>query len=146
MRSSLQWMFGGSIAVCVGGACYSLVDDAIFATVTGLVWGVSLALAVHADQTRSLSTTRAGWRSRRWIGLGTSGITLAGLLGVSPTLPISAELRLGFGLLVIGTGLLATTTAMLSEAERQDKTETPSETGNSTTGDPESTTAEQSTG
>ena len=146
MRSSLQWMFGGSIALSVGGACYSFVDDAIFATITGLVWGIGISLLIHADQERSFSTTGADWRIDRWIGLGSGGITMAAFLGVSPSLPISAELRFGLGVLVIGTGLLATATAMLAEAEQQDETGASSEMDNSTTGDSESTTAEQSTG
>ena len=146
MRSSLQWMFGGSIALSVGGASYSLVDDAIFATITGLVWGIGIALLIHADQARSLSTARADWRSGKWIGLGSGGITMAALLGVSPSLPISIDMRFGLGVLVIGTGLLATATATLAEAERQDETGASSEMDNSTTGDSESTTAEQSTG
>ncbi len=146
MRSLLQRLLGGSVALLVGGGCYWFVDDAMFAVVTGLVWGVGLALAIRADQERSFSTTGADWRIDRWIGLGVGGITMAALLGVSPSLPISAELRLGLGVLVIGTGLLATATAMLAEAERQDETGASSETDNSTTGDSESTTAEQSTG
>ncbi|TQQ82302.1 sterol desaturase [Halonotius roseus] len=137
MRSSLQWLLGGATGLVVGGGCYWLVGDPVLAAVTGVVWGVGLALTARSARHHPSSTGVTDWRSARWIGLGTGGITLAALLGVSPSLPISAELRLALGLLIIGTGLLATTTARLAENERQGGTAT-------TTKRDKTTTAEQS--
>jgi hypothetical protein len=133
MRSSLQWLLGGATALIIGSGCYWLVGDPVLAAVTGVVWGVGLALTARSAQYHPSSTGVTDWRSARWIGLGTGGITLAALLGVSPSLPVSAELRLALGLLIIGTGLLATTTARLAEVERQGGTATTTERDNATT-------------
>ena len=137
MRSSLRWPLGGATALIIGSGCYWLVGDPVLAAVTGLVWGVGLALTARAARYQPESTGVTNWRSARWIGLGFAGINLAALIGVSPSLPISAELRLTLGLLIIGTGLLATATATLAENERQG--------GTAPTTEPEkATTAEQS--
>ena len=137
MRSSLRWLLGGAIALVIGSSCYWLVGDPVLAAVTGVVWGVGLAFTARAAQYHPSSTGVSNWESARWIGLGVAGINLAALIGVSPSLPISAELRLALGLLIIGTGLLATATATLAEKERQG--------GTATTTEPDkATTAEQS--
>lgn len=122
MRSSLRWLLGGATALIIGSGCYWLVGDPVLAAVTGLVWGVGLALTARAARYQPESTGVTNWRSTRWIGLGVAGINLAALIGVSPSLPISAELRLGIGFLIIGTGLLATATATLAVVERQPPT------------------------
>jgi len=146
MRSSLRWLLGGATALVVGSGCYWLAGDPVLAAVTGLVWGVGLALSLRAAQQQPSDTDGTDWRSTRWIGLGTGGITLAGLLGVSPSLPISAELRLGLGVLVIGTGLLATATATLAVVERQPPTSNTESTTDDAelTGSTGPTAAEQS--
>jgi len=136
MRSSLRWLLGGATALVVGSGCYGLAGDPVLAAVSGLVWGVGLALTARSARHHPSSTGVTNWRSARWIGLGIGGITLAAMLGVSPSLPIAAELRLALGLLTIGTGLLATATATLAEGERQGDTGTMTE--------PDRTTAEQS--
>ncbi|RJX44270.1 sterol desaturase [Halonotius aquaticus] len=133
MRSSLQWLLGGATGLVVGSGCYWLVGDPILAAVSGLVWGVGLALTARSARHHPSSTGVTNWRSARWIGLGVAGINLAALIGVSPSLPISAELRLALGLLIIGTGLLATATATLAEVERQGDTATTTEPNKATT-------------
>jgi len=45
-------------------------------------------------------------------------MTLAALIGVSPALPISPDLRLGLGFLVIGAGFVGYTTGTMAELER----------------------------
>jgi len=132
MRSSLGWLLGASTAVVVASSLYWLVGDPLLAAVTGLVWGVGLGLTSRLYRKYPSYTTDTDWRHSRWIGLGTGVITLAALLGVSPSLPISAELRLGLGALVIGTGLAATTTATLAQAERSHSPATADETTAST--------------
>ena len=122
MRSSLQWVLGGATGVLVGSGLYWLASTPVLAAVTGLVWGIGLALNLRLSQQQLSDTDGTGWRSARWIGLGGGGITLAAIIGVSPSLPISTELRLGLSTLVIGTGLLATSTAMLAVVERQPPT------------------------
>ena len=133
MRSSLRWLLSGLAALVVGSGCYRLVGDPILAAVSGLVWGVGLALTARSARHHPSSTGVTNWRSARWIGLGVAGINLAALIGVSPSLPISAELRLALGLLIIGTGLLATATATLAEVERQGDTATTTEPDKATT-------------
>lgn len=124
MRSSLRWLLGGATALVVGSGCYRLVGDPALAAVTGLVWGVGLALTARAARYQPESTGVTNWKSTRWIGLGVAGINLAALIGVSPSLPISAELRLTLGLLIFGTGLLATATATLAVVEQRGSTVT----------------------
>ena len=133
MRSSLRWLLGGVTALVVSSGCYGLAGDPVLAAVSGLVWGVGLALTARSARHHPSSTGVTNWRSARWVGLGTGGITLAAILGVSPSLPISPELRLALGLLIIGTGLLATATATLAEIERTESTATADKPAASTT-------------
>lgn len=46
------------------------------------------------------------WADKRWTGLSVGLVTLAALVGVSPTLPIAADLRFGLAFLVLEMDLL----------------------------------------
>jgi len=126
-------LLGTATALIVGSGLYWLVGDPVLAVVTGLVWGVGIGLTVRSYRHHAALATGGSWQSSRWIGLGSGGITLAAIIGVSPSLPIAAELRLGLGALVIGTGVLATATATLAEIEREKSTATADEPASSTT-------------
>lgn len=67
-------------------------------------------------------------------------MTLGALLGVSPLLPISSELRLGLESLVLGAGLVAYSAGIFTVLERVDDdpevaTTATAETPSSTDGD-----------
>ena len=126
--TGLGRLLGTTTALLVASGLFWVVGDPVLAAVTGLVWGLGLALTMRSYRHQPALTTGGSWRSNRWIGLGTGGITLAALLGVSPSLPISADLRFALGLLIIGTGLLATSTATLAEIERSESTTTSGDT------------------
>ena len=133
-RSVVGWPLSVVATLLAGFASYQLIADLMLATVTGLSWGVGIALVFHAFHRRPPDTDATDFsRGGRWRGLGIGGITLAALLGVSPSLPISADFRAALGLLIIGTGLLAMATGMLTEVERQESTVTTGDTAASAT-------------
>jgi hypothetical protein len=119
-RSSVGFAGSLVVAVVVGSGLYWLVGDLALAGVTGVVWGSGLALSIHLYRSHPSLGAEPTWERKRWVGVSTGLITLAALIGVSPTLPISAELRLGLGVLVIGTGFVGLVTASLAELERFD--------------------------
>ena len=119
-RVSVQLGVSAGVAALIGSGLYWLVGDIVFATVTGLVWGCGLALSIHQYRTDSSISANATWERNRWVGLGVGVINLAALIGVSPTLPVSAELRLGLGILVIGTGLVGFAAASIAHGERHE--------------------------
>ena len=119
-RFSVQLGVSVAVAVLIGGGLYWLVDDIVFASVTGLVWGSGLALSIHQYRTEPSISADTAWESNRWVGLGVGMINFAALIGVSPSLPVSAELRLGLGILVIGTGLVGFAAASLAQGERHE--------------------------
>lgn len=107
-------LLGGGL----GGGLYWLDGQLALAAVTGLCWACGIALTRHV---RHRYPERAGGgdgRGRRWSGVGTGLVTLAALVGVSPFLPVSNELRLGLGLLVVGAGLGAHAAGKLVVLER----------------------------
>jgi hypothetical protein len=119
-RVSVQFGVSTVVAVLIVSGLYWLVDDILFASVTGLVWGCGLALSIHQYRTDSSISADTTWERNRWVGLGVGIINLAALVGVSPSLPISAEVRLGLGVLVIGTGLVGFAAASLAQRERHE--------------------------
>jgi len=120
IRSTVQFAASLVVAIVVGSGLYWLVDDPVLAGVTGIIWGAGVALSVHLYRSYPSLDAEPTWERGRWIGVSTGIITLAALVGVSPSIPISPELRLGLGVLVIGTGFAAMTAASLAELERVD--------------------------
>jgi len=117
-RTSLHWLAGVFVAVVISGGLYWLISDAALAAVTGLTWGSGLLITLRIARQHPSHTTGEGWRDTRWTGLSTGLITLAALVGVSPALPISPDLRLGLGFLVIGAGFVGYTAGTMTELER----------------------------
>jgi len=121
MKRSVAPFIGSlAIALTLGSGLYWLVGDVGLASVTGIVWGSGVALSIHLYRSYPSLGAEPTWERKRWVGVSSGLITLAALIGVSPTLPISAELRLGLGVLVIGTGFVGMVTASLAELERVD--------------------------
>jgi hypothetical protein len=85
--------------------------------VTGLCWAGGLKLTLRVRQLSQTYATGETWADSRWTGAGIGLVSLAALVGVSPTLPISNELRLGLGLLVLGAGLGAYSAGTLAVLE-----------------------------
>lgn len=117
--TSLHRLAGIFVTVVVSGGLYWFVDDFALAAVTGLTWGSSLIMTLRIARQYPSHTTGDTWSDKRWTGLSTGLITLAALVGVSPALPISPDLRLGLGLLVIGAGFVGYTAGTMAELERK---------------------------
>lgn len=117
-RRSLHWGAGFLVALVISGGVYWVIRDSVLATVTGVTWGSGVLMTLRIARQYPSHITGGSWSDQRWTGFSTGLVTLAGLIGVSPTLPISAELRLGLGLLVIGAGFAAYTAGTMAELER----------------------------
>ena len=118
-RTSLHRLAGILVTVVVSGGLYWFVDDFALAAVTGLTCGSGLIMTLRIARQYPSHTTGDTWSDKRWTGLSTGLITLAALVGVSPALPISPDLRLGLGLLVIGAGFVGYTAGTMAELERK---------------------------
>lgn len=109
------------LAVPVGGGVgvglYWLAGQALLAGVAGLCWAVGVGLTLRVRRLYPDAAGDGTWSSARWTGLGSGVLVLAALVGVSPALPISAELRLALGALVLGAGLASAATGMLAVLE-----------------------------
>ena len=117
-RTSLHWLAGILVAVVVSSGLYWFIGDVALAAVTGLTWGSGHLITLRIARQHPSHTTGEGWRDKRWTGLSAGLITLAALIGVSPALPISPDLRLGLGFLVIGVGFVGYTAGTMAELER----------------------------
>jgi len=110
------------IALVVGGGIsgglYWLAGHVSLAVATGLCWAIGLKLALHSRYLYPAFDVGDTWSSNRWSALAIGLINFAALLGVSPMLPISDELRLGLGFLVVGVGLVAYSAGTLAVLER----------------------------
>ncbi|MFP4590727.1 MAG: sterol desaturase [Halobacteriales archaeon] len=107
-------LIGGGIT----GGLYWLSGHISLALVTGLCWVCGLKLTLHIGYLYPAYATGDTWTDKRWTGLSVGLVTLAALIGVSPMLPLSSELRLGLGFLVIGAGLVAYSAGTLAVLER----------------------------
>lgn len=116
------------IALIIGGgissSLYWLNGHLGLALAVGLCWGCGLAVTARLRRLYPGYATGETWDDKRWAGLNIGLVAFAALIGVSPTLPISAELRLGLGFLVIGTGLVAYATSTIAVLERIKDTST----------------------
>ncbi|QLD90648.1 sterol desaturase [Natronomonas salina] len=134
--SLIALLIGGGIS----GSLYWLSGYLSLALVTGLCWVCGLKFSLHIGHLYPAYTTGNTWADKRWTSLSVGLVTLAALIGVSPMLPISNELRLGLGFLVLGAGLVAYAAGTLAVLERvegdsnETTTSTP-ETQASTDGD-----------
>jgi len=118
MRTSTHRVVGILVTLTISGGIYWFVEDFGLAVVTGLIWGSSLLIILRIARLYPSHMTGNGWSDGRWTGVSTGLTTLAALVGVSPTLPISAELRLGLGFLVLGAGFVGYTAGTMAELER----------------------------
>ena len=115
--SRSHWIGALAVAVLIGVSVYWFAGYALTAAATGIAWGVSIALVLVIKRRFPSFLTGESWQDSRWTGL-SSGLTVgAALLGVSPSLPITAELRLALGLLALGVGLAAYTAGTLAVLE-----------------------------
>ncbi|AHG00793.1 hypothetical protein HALLA_07925 [Halostagnicola larsenii XH-48] len=121
LRDTLISLFAGG---AISGALYWLDGYLSLAIVTGLCWACGLKLTLHIGHLYPAYATGETWADKRWTMLSVGLMTLAALIGVSPALPLSDELRLGFGFLVIGTGLVAYTAGTLAVLEQVDSNAT----------------------
>ena len=102
----------------ISGGLYQLTGQLSLALVTGLCWACGLGLTLHVGHLYPDYATGESWADKRWTGVSVGIVTLAALLGVGPTLPLSSDLRLGLGLLVLGAGLVAYAAGTLAVLER----------------------------
>lgn len=128
IRDSLVTLLvGGGIS----GGLYWIGGHISLALVTGLCWACGLILTFHIGHRYPEYATGGTWAAKRWTVLSTGLVTLAALIGVSPMLPLSNELRLGLGFLVIGASLVAYSAGTLAILERveDNSTVTPTNSG-----------------
>ncbi|QGN06699.1 sterol desaturase [Halorhabdus sp. CBA1104] len=118
MGSSHHRVVGILVTLVVTGGLYWFVGHFALAAVTGLLWGSGLLMTLRIARQHSSHTTGDNWEDKRWTGAGTGLFTLAALVGVSLTLPISAELQLGLEFLVIGAGFVGYIAGTMAELER----------------------------
>ena len=118
VHRALPWIVTVAVTALVGGGSYWLHGFVSLALFTGLVWGVGIGILVRIYRLHPERATGTSWADKRWTGLGVGLLNGAGLLGVSPFLPIPDDLRLGLAFLVLGTGLLGYQAAAMAEMER----------------------------
>ncbi|KDE60540.1 sterol desaturase [Halostagnicola sp. A56] len=110
----VSFLVGG--AVCIG--LYWIGGFPSLALVTGLCWACGLTLTFHIGHHYPAYATGETWNDKRWTGLSVGLVTLAALIGVSPLLGVTDELRLGLGFLVTGAGFVAYAAGTLAVLER----------------------------
>jgi len=108
------------VGAAVGAGLYAFVGYASLAAVAAVCWAVAVKLVLRVGRLYPAFATGEDWTDSRWTGLGVGVVALAALLGVSPTLPLSPELRFGLGILVLGAGTAAYTAGTLAAVERDD--------------------------
>ncbi|ELZ09239.1 sterol desaturase family protein [Halovivax asiaticus JCM 14624] len=104
----------------VGAGLYWIAGYESLALVTGLCWACGLKLTLHVGHRYPAFATGESWTDKRWTGLSVGAVTGAALVGVSPLLPLSNDLRFGLGALVLGAGLVAYPAGSLAVLERVD--------------------------
>lgn len=93
------------VGIAVGTTSYALlVPDVALAAALALFYAVGTRLLFRFDP-KLAGTGRAP--VGKWGGAFAGLVTLAGTVGVSPALPVSADLRFALGLLVVGVGTTA---------------------------------------
>lgn len=107
-------LLGGGLS----GVLYWTGGYLALALVTGVCWGCGLKLTLHVGDSYPAYATGETWADERWTGLSVGLVSLAAFVGVSPTLPVSAALRFGLGILVVGAGFLAYAAGTLAVLER----------------------------
>jgi len=106
MDRPLQWTVALAVGASIGGGTYVwLVDDPLFAGVAVLFWTFGTGFSI--DYLIPQTGRSDDWATARWSGAAGGLMALAATLGISPTLPISADLRLALGLFVVGIWLTA---------------------------------------
>jgi hypothetical protein len=122
-RNTLLALLVGAL---VGAGLYAFAGYASLAAVAAVCWAVAVKLVLRVGRLYPAFATGEDWTDSRWTGLGGGVVSLAALLGVSPTLPLSPELRLGLGILVLGAGTAAYTAGTLAVLERTETSPEPS--------------------
>lgn len=93
------------VGLAVGAASHALlVPDAALAAALALFYAAGTRLLIRFDPVLA-GSGRAS--VGKWGGAFAGLVTLAGTVGVSPSLPVSTDLRFALGLLVIGVGATA---------------------------------------
>ncbi|WP_181686107.1 hypothetical protein [Halorhabdus salina] len=106
MHRALSWTFSAVIGSAVGGATYAwLVADPMFAVMLGLFWALGIALSLR--YLARYTSPGDDWQTARWSGAAGGLMAGAATLGISPTLPITSDIRLALGLFVLGVFLTA---------------------------------------
>ncbi|WP_136686715.1 hypothetical protein [Halorhabdus amylolytica] len=106
MNRLLQWILSLSLGVSIGIGTYVwLVADPLFVGVIVLFWTLGTGFSI--DYLVPQTGRSDDWETARWSGAAGGLMALAATLGISPTLPISADLRLALGLFVVGSWLTA---------------------------------------
>jgi hypothetical protein len=113
-RDTLVALFVGG---AISGGLYWVTGHVSIAVATGICLVIGLKLVLRSRYLYPAFSAGDTWSSNRWSALAIGLANFAALLGVSPMLPISDELRLGLGFLVIAVGLVTYSAGTLAVLE-----------------------------
>lgn len=106
MDREVAWGMASVVGIAIGSATYAaLVADPMFATMVAVFWALGLGLTMQ--YLAQYTGANREWRIARWSGAAGGLVTLAATLGLSPTLPITSDLRLALGIFVLGLWVTA---------------------------------------
>lgn len=108
MNRRVYWLLAGLVGVGVGAVTYtSLVADLALAATNGLLFGVGSGLTVRNHLLLKERYDAYGAGSNWWNAALAALVVVAGVFGVSPTLPIPADVGFALTVLVVGTIFVA---------------------------------------
>ncbi|WP_327050652.1 hypothetical protein [Halomicrococcus gelatinilyticus] len=128
MERQHRWLVGVLAGVAFGGGVSALGAGVAFAASVAFVWCVGVALALRLNRYASDAGTFA---VARWSGLASLVMLVPAMFGLLE-LPVSADLRLALGLLVVGTGFAGTQVGVATMVEREKEREEGSVSGGMT--------------
>lgn len=124
------WLGALALGAAAGAGTYAwLVADVVFAVVLACFVALGMALTVR---NYALVGRPDDWETARWSGAFGGVVSLAMLVGLSPSLPVPAELRLALGLFVGSVALTAMNLGLAAGLESRNERGTEEPTGETT--------------
>ncbi len=115
MERQHRWLVGVLAGAVLAGGVSLLGAGVALAGSVAFVWCVGVALALRLNRYTSDAT---GFDAARWSGLASLVMLVPAMFGLLE-LPVSADLRLALGLLVVGTGFAGTQVGVATMVQRQ---------------------------
>lgn len=106
----MRLLLGGVVGALLGFVSFRfLANDFMLAIWTAIVWGIAVSALMESLLTAPQRNQGRGGLIGAMVAIAVG----AALIGISPRLPISPELRLALQLLVLGTGFAGCSGAVL---------------------------------